>query len=137
MEQRRIGSLASSLMVLGWGAIAVAAPPPSPLPPSAAGVAVPEPLKVWTAWVLHDGEDALCTPLDGRDSDGDPACTWPARIQLSLDGKGGRFTQQWRVRGKKTSVSLPGDAKHWPQDVRVDKDVTFRELETARTATKS
>ena len=92
-------------------AAAVALPLPS-------GVEVPEPLKPWTQWVLQDHESALCPFLEGDEGD-EGKCAWPARLGLVLDGKGGRFTQTWRVYHKQ-QVSLPGDGERWPQDVLVD-----------------
>src|SRR5262249_44879826 len=46
-------------------------------------------------------------------------CAWPGRLTLDLDGKGGRFTQQWALY-REAWVRLPGDSARWPQEVRVD-----------------
>jgi hypothetical protein len=76
---------------------------------------VPEPLRPWTGWVLHDHEGAFCPILAGRD--GATECAWPSRLTLTLDEKGGRFTQEWQVY-QETRVPLPGSSEHWPLDVR-------------------
>jgi len=93
--------------------------PPTPL--RAAGPLapqdVPEPLKPWIGWALHGQEQAKCPALNG--SGGEHRCLWPSRLELSLDDKGGAFTQSWRVYGE-AWVALPGDAKRWPQETTVD-----------------
>lgn len=97
------------LTVLGLVAsgVAVAAPmKPAELPAS---------LKDWSAWVLHGQEHQLC-PV-GLDQS--RICTWPGRLQLSLDDKGGRFSQSFRVYAQ-GFVPLPGDDKRWPQNVKAD-----------------
>lgn len=81
------------------------------------GLAIPEPLKPWVGWVLHDKEANLCPPNHSSDEDG--VCTWPARLGLNLRDKGGTFTQSFRVY-RRDWVPLPGSGKLWPQDVRVD-----------------
>lgn len=79
--------------------------------------AVPEPLKPWTAWALHDKADALCPTLHGVG--GAPQCTWPARLDLVLDEKRGTFKQSWHADARRF-VPLPGDDKRWPLDVTID-----------------
>ena len=77
---------------------------------------VPEPLKPWTDWVLQGKESALCPTFNG--SADLKSCTWPSRLVLLLDERGGRFSQSWRIDAK-SWVPLPGDEKRWPQDVKV------------------
>lgn len=79
---------------------------------------VPSPLAPWVDWVLRGHEDELCPFLDGHDGDG-RTCAWPARLDLALDERGGRFTQIWRLH-KEEWVPLPGDDKRWPLDVKLD-----------------
>ena len=77
--------------------------------------AVPEPLKPWVGWAL-DGRSP-CAFFQGR---GDlTRCVWPSRVDLVLEEKGGRFTQKWRVDEPRVTIALPGDAKRWPEDVKV------------------
>lgn len=99
----------------GGGASAIEAA----LPAVKNGLAIPEPLRPWVGWVLHGQEQVLCPTLHDSDSDDDRRCAWPARLQLVLNEKGGRFTQTWRL-FKREWVTLPGNRKAWPQDVRVD-----------------
>ncbi|HEY8088628.1 MAG TPA: hypothetical protein VIF09_12305, partial [Polyangiaceae bacterium] len=78
---------------------------------------VPEPLKAWTSWALDGKEQALCPVFQDH---GDVArCAWPSRLELVLDEHGGTFAQSWHLDAK-TWVPLPGDAKRWPADVKVD-----------------
>lgn len=82
---------------------------------------VPEPLKPWTHWVLHNQRHALCPSLPGATSEGAPRteCAWPARLSLSLDDRGGKFEQRWRLH-ERGFVALPGSAQRWPQEVTVN-----------------
>ena len=81
----------------------------------AASARVPEPLRAWVPWVLYGKEDALCPVVSG----GATTCAWPTRVELDLGDKGGTFTQSWRVDARRI-VPLPGDARRWPEDVKVD-----------------
>lgn len=81
--------------------------------------AVPDALRPWIPWVLHEQEEALCPrPLGEEDGD-EKICAWPARLRLELRAKGGGFVSVVRA-FQRMSVALPGSGKHWPQDVRVD-----------------
>ncbi|MEK7799610.1 MAG: hypothetical protein AAB297_07255, partial [Acidobacteriota bacterium] len=77
----------------------------------------PEPLRPWVDWVLYGHEQERCPFFQG-DADS-RQCAWPARLGLDLSDRGGRFTQQWLL-DRDEWVPLPGDARAWPQDVRVD-----------------
>jgi len=81
--------------------------------------AVPESLRPWVPWVLHDNERALCPKLLGNDSTDDAVCGWPSRLRLELRDKGGGFVSVVRAY-RRMAIALPGSGKHWPQDVRVD-----------------
>jgi hypothetical protein len=78
---------------------------------------VPEPLRPWVAWALDGNDEAACPPLVDH---GDAThCGWPSDLELTLDARGGKFTQKWHVDANR-AVPLPGDAKRWPGDVKVD-----------------
>lgn len=81
--------------------------------------AVPDVLRPWIPWVLHDQEEALCPRPLGEDDSDEKVCAWPARLRLELRAKGGGFVSVIRA-FRRMSVALPGSGKHWPQDVRVD-----------------
>ena len=57
---------------------------------------IPEPLKPWVGWVLHDKEQQLqCTPQYN-----DPEklqCNWPTELILDLSDNGGKFRQSWLI----------------------------------------
>ncbi len=79
--------------------------------------AVPEPLRPWTGWALHGREGELECPLphDG----GARVCIWPGRLELQLDGSGGRFAQR-AVASREGWLTLPGGEDAWPQEVKLD-----------------
>lgn len=75
---------------------------------------IPEPLRPWVNWVLQGHEDERCPFFQGRETE--RKCFWQSPLELSLEGKGGTFRQEWTVFSK-TFVALPGDGDHWPQQV--------------------
>jgi hypothetical protein len=106
-----------ALIILGLAAGLAAAPARAqPLPPGE----VPDPLKPWVDWVLRGHESERCPFLQGAQGRGERrTCVWPSRLELDLGDRSGRFTQHWLVYDE-ALVPLPGDARLWPQDVRVD-----------------
>lgn len=94
------------LMIL-WGS-----PAAQPLQPAE----VPQALRDWIPWVLHDEKTLACTYLnDARQ----PQCIWPGMLELSLGDSGGYFQQTWEVLAE-AWLPLPGEAKRWPQEVRLN-----------------
>jgi len=86
---------------------------------------VPPELRSWHAWVLKGEEFRRC-PFLAQGQPGDVPiaentyrCTWPERLTLSVDARGGNFTQRWQVYAD-SWVTLPGSNEYWPQDVRVN-----------------
>ncbi len=91
--------------------------------------ALPPELRPWVPWVLDGRDEATCPVLPdsvgglgnlrpaGTPPQERPRCAWPARADLVLDEKGGRFTQRWHLEAPQW-VPLPGDAKRWPLDVK-------------------
>ncbi len=78
---------------------------------------VPEPLKPWVPWVLHDLEYRHCPLLTpGTVEKTGFACAWPGELALSVNSSGGRFSQTWQLLAPDWVV-LPGDGKNWPQAV--------------------
>lgn len=75
---------------------------------------LPPALKGWVPWALDGARDRTCPAV------GDEAvCLWPGRVTLSLGPTGGTFVlQAWAERP--LFLPLPGDAKVWPQEVRLD-----------------
>lgn len=79
---------------------------------------VPAPLEPWRAWVLQDNQAQLCARLAGE---AEPLCIWPSRLALRVGPRGGSFTLDVQVDAPGI-VSLPGDAKLWPVQVKVDRN---------------
>lgn len=78
---------------------------------------VPEPLKPWIDWVLHDEQDYRCPFL--YDNFRQKRCSWPSRLALNLDNERGNFTIQWQLFAPGW-IALPGGEKFWPQNVSVN-----------------
>lgn len=97
-----------SLVLVTAGLASAAPPKPEQLPAS---------LRDWSSWVLHDERSATCPFLHNSEA---RVCAWPARLALTLDEKGGTFSQGFRVYGPDAWLVLPGATKRWPQDVKVD-----------------
>src|SRR3989441_11302763 len=98
-------------VVVGWLTVLPAAAEP------VGREQVPEALRPWTDWVMHGHEEAFCSLLQG--STDRRQCAWPSRLTLDLDGRAGRFTQDWLVQ-RAGWGPLPGDAARAPLDVRAD-----------------
>jgi hypothetical protein len=89
--------------------------------------AIPPQLRDWQGWVLRGEEFRRCpfaraaeatdekTPIDANAY----RCLWPERLQLTVDARGGTFSQRWQVFAPGW-VELPGDGEHWPRDARVN-----------------
>ncbi|HRI09915.1 MAG TPA: hypothetical protein PKW35_18960, partial [Nannocystaceae bacterium] len=78
---------------------------------------IPEPLRPWVRWVLHDLPEAQCPYLQG--STGGRRCQWPSHLNLVVAERGGTFEQRWQVH-ERGWAPLPGDGQRWPQAVTVD-----------------
>jgi len=76
---------------------------------------IPEPLKPWTGWVLHDQQEKLrCIPKYNNGEE--LQCNWPTALDVNITDKGGQFSQSWEIHND-TLIALPGDNRQWPQDV--------------------
>lgn len=81
---------------------------------------IPPALKDWQGWVLHDVPEQACPLLAAPVAAGDTRqCVWPGRLLLQAGADGARFTLQASLDAPGW-VALPGDARDWPQQVRVD-----------------
>ncbi len=71
---------------------------------TAAADDIPEQLKPWVPWVLHDQEQRFCT--------------------LSADGSErfcGTFSQSWLMK-RSSWIFLPGNTRNWPKEVTVNAE---------------
>ena len=90
--------------------VSLAAAHAQPLPPGD----VPPSLRPWIPWTLHGNEEKFCPRLQGSD---DAPCVYVGRLHLEASPRAGRFRQEVEVFAR-AAVPLPGDAQHWPLDVR-------------------
>lgn len=79
---------------------------------------LPATLRDWVDWVLFPDRDLNCPFVHDRFDE--RHCSWPTEIELQLGNDGGRFRQRWSAQDAGWA-SLPGDVRHWPQDVRIDE----------------
>ena len=110
--------LRAALMALAVGFLGIA--------PARSQDSIPPPLREWQGWVLKGEEFRRCPFLSNVTlTPGAPIdaaayrCAWPERLNLAVDARGGAFTQRWQVYAAGW-VQLPGDAEHWPRDVRLN-----------------
>lgn len=97
-------------LLLGCIALSAGADPLSPNQ-------VPAPLKPWVGWALYGAHNRTCPFL--YNDFAEHRCAWPGTLQLDLSGHQGAFSQSWSVQ-RRSWITLPGDARHWPQQVTVD-----------------
>jgi hypothetical protein len=76
---------------------------------------VPPSLRPWIPWAMHGSEQRACPRPQGSGDFG--PCAYVGRLQLEASPRGGRFRQEVEVFARE-AVPLPGDAQHWPLDVR-------------------
>ena len=75
---------------------------------------MPDTLRPWIDWVLHDQPQVVCPAVDGQ-----AICLWPGVLRIDADLEGGAFSLRL-VADRDELVPLPGDEARWPQSVRVD-----------------
>ncbi|WP_341326769.1 hypothetical protein [Methylotuvimicrobium sp. KM2] len=75
---------------------------------------IPEPLKPWIDWVLHDDTERGCPFL--YNSFEQKRCAWPSQLDLALSRTEGRFSIIWQAY-RESWVNLPGHDKQWPLNV--------------------
>lgn len=87
---------------------------------------IPEQLRPWVDWVLHDKEEQQACVSQHNDGT-TYQCYWPTELKIVLNDRGGTFEQSWLVL-KEGWISLIGNNRHWPQNIQVDgEDVVVLE----------
>ncbi len=82
---------------------------------------IPPPLRDWQGWVLHDVPQHDCPFLANQMPGSDSyQCAWPGRLTLDAGKDGGHFSLDVHVDAP-SWVALPGDSRHWPQQVSLGK----------------
>ena len=100
------GHLGRSLLVLSLSLC---------LPAFAAPPEVPSQLEQWVPWVLEGHEQERCPSGANLSS----PCAWPTELELGVGNDGGTFRINWQ-RYAEGRVELPGSARHFPLDVKVN-----------------
>ena len=75
---------------------------------------LPPGLRQWIPWVLDQAPSLGCATVQGQ-----AVCLWPGQLKLDLGPGGGTFGLDLQA-DRAVDARLPGDAEHWPQDVRLD-----------------
>lgn len=78
---------------------------------------VPKPLKPWVDWVLFDQTERHCPFVFNKFNN--KTCAWPTSIELKIKSNRADFSQSWQV-FQESWIILPGNIKHWPQNVTID-----------------
>lgn len=81
------------------------------------GVYVPEDLRQWQDWVLHDHPDAAC-PIVATNGERSP-CAWIRELSLDVGEDGATFRLEAQLFAE-SDVPMPAAGQHRPNDVRVD-----------------
>ena len=82
-----------------------------------ADVYVPDDLRQWREWVLHEHPEAAC-PIAATDGER-TGCAWIRELALDLGEEGATFRLEARLFAE-SDVTLPVAGQHRPGDVRVD-----------------
>ncbi|RUL76809.1 hypothetical protein [Dyella choica] len=78
---------------------------------------MPNALRDWQGWVLHDNPQHGCPFLaNSSPNAGSYQCVWPGRLDVQAGKDGGRFSLDVRMDAP-AWVELPGDEQAWPQQV--------------------
>lgn len=82
---------------------------------------IPPELAKWEGWVKYQQEFRNCPSLNGQLAGKKAAhlCAWPSLLTLQVEDSQGSFSQVWEVI-EESRVPLPGDLRHWPQEVLVN-----------------
>ncbi len=76
---------------------------------------IPDELQPWVPWVLKDDPDLSCPIIYNQNQH---YCAYPGFLTIDAGKTQARFEQQWNIYAE-SWIPLPGDNKHWPENVRV------------------
>ncbi|MCW8935349.1 MAG: hypothetical protein OQK98_11550 [Gammaproteobacteria bacterium] len=79
--------------------------------------AIPDDLKQWVPWVIKDQPTITCPITYNQNLN---VCAYPGSLSIKMIKNSARFSQSWDVMAQ-SWVSLPGDNKNWPQNVKVNQ----------------
>ena len=88
---------------------------------AAPAIDVPAALQPWRDWVLHERDFLRCPAIFQSEAKeaGDFYCAWPGPLSLKVSKLGAQMSQHWQLSAP-SWIPLPGDAAHWPQQIRVN-----------------
>ncbi|MFM7204357.1 MAG: hypothetical protein ACKO6N_26570, partial [Myxococcota bacterium] len=86
----------------------------SPMYAQGANISAPPELSGWVPFLQARHPTLRCPLLENG-----VQCLWPGLLELNLDARGGRFSQEV-VLDQALPMPLPGGAGAWPQQVQVD-----------------
>ncbi len=86
-------------------------------PAYAKPLSIPKPLEPWVNWVLDDSPQYDCPFFYNKYQK--KTCAWPSKLILDLHKQQGHFNSYWQIYTE-SYITLPGSAKIWPQNVRVN-----------------
>jgi hypothetical protein len=76
---------------------------------------IPETLRPWVPWALHDELTYGCS----LGPNGAARCDWPSSLRLEVDDTEARFVLDVTV-DRRFDVPIPGSSERWPIEVEVD-----------------
>lgn len=79
---------------------------------------LPDTLKPWVSWVTADQPQFECPFFHSNFQQKN--CGWPGPVKLDLQDKNGRFSAEWTLY-RADWIILPGDNRHWPQQVLINQ----------------
>lgn len=84
---------------------------------------IPPPLQGWQDWVLHSVPQHGCPFLANQMPNANSyQCSWPGKLTLAVAAQGAKFSMRVHVDAPDW-IALPGDSRHWPQQVTVNRQV--------------
>lgn len=86
-------------------------------PMASANEKIPKDLKKWESWVLKDKPSIKCPIIYNQNRN---YCAYPSTLSIKMKKKSGSFKQVWNVYAE-SWITLPGDIKIWPKNVRVNQ----------------
>ena len=80
----------------------------------------PQTLAEWQGWVSYNHQDEDCPHIyNGKERQ----CRWPSTLNLDIQQTTGFFRAEVELFAA-SWVTLPGNSKHWPQQVKIKKSGT-------------
>lgn len=83
-------------------------------------VNIPDLLKPWVDWTLHDHQEQIdCIPSFNNALK--LHCNWPSSLNLEINTHSATFNQTWQVEHE-SWIQLPGERRIWPEKVTINDE---------------